>query len=222
MWTIYRHSKGLYYLTVGTALHSESLEPFEVYRALYDNELSPLWARPAAMFHGMAESGGKRFTPVGRVRVAAPEDMTTVLAFGYDAWGAGMSEAEFTASYASNRNHLRGRRYIFELPSGEAVSNLNTIRFARGLTGLASLSVAKAHRRHGIGSLLVRAVMEIVRLEDPTTRFMLYSEVGPTMYERLGFRVLPERLQFHPPSVAMATGGGEVTEREVDFLKEYF
>jgi len=42
---LYRHYKGGQYEVIGTARHSETLEPMTVYRALYG-----LWVRPAAMF----------------------------------------------------------------------------------------------------------------------------------------------------------------------------
>jgi hypothetical protein len=44
----YRHYKGLLYEVIGTARHSESLEPMTLYRALYGE--GGLWVRPAAMF----------------------------------------------------------------------------------------------------------------------------------------------------------------------------
>jgi GNAT superfamily N-acetyltransferase len=212
----------MYYLSLGGGAHSETLEPLEVYRALYDNEISSMWVRPHGMFHGPADDGEKRFQEVGRVRVVHPEDQSTVLAFGHDAWGNGLAVAEFVGSYATNPNHLRGTRYLFELPSGEIVGNLNTIRFRRSLVGIASMSVVPAQRGRGIASLLLRAVMELFRAEDRATRFMLYSEVGPTLYERVGFSVLPAKLQFHPPAVAMVTGEDELSGDEVEFLREYF
>ena len=46
---LYRHFKGLLYEVVGTARHSESLEPMTLYRALYGEQ--GLWVRPAAMFN---------------------------------------------------------------------------------------------------------------------------------------------------------------------------
>ena len=46
---LYRHYKGLLYEVVGTARHSESLEPMTLYRALYGER--GLWVRPAAMFN---------------------------------------------------------------------------------------------------------------------------------------------------------------------------
>jgi GNAT superfamily N-acetyltransferase len=222
MWTIYRHTKGMHYLSLGQATHSETLEPLEVYRALYDNELASMWVRPHGMFHGPADAGGKRFEVVGRVRVVYPEDEATVLGFGHDAWGHGLSVTEFVSTYSTNLNHLRGTRYLFELPSGEIVGNLNTIRFCRSLVGLASMSVAPSVRRRGIASLLLRAVIELFRAEDPATRFILYSEVGLTLYERIGFSALPTELQFHPPAVAMVTGEGGLSDDEAEFLWTYF
>jgi len=222
MWTIYRHTKGMLYLKLATALHSETCEPMEVYRTLYDNDMAPVWARPREMFFEEVGPGRRSFTEVGRIRAMMPEDEERCLAFGYDAWGAGLSEREFVASYSTDKNHLRGVRYLMELPNGDAVANLNTIRFARGLVGLASLSVAPEARGQGFGSAVVRAVMELFRSEDPGIRFMLFSEVNPTMYERLGFRRLPDDAQFHLPSVAMITGDEPLAEREVSFFREYF
>ena len=46
---LYRHYKGLLYEVVGTARHSESLEPMTLYRALYGAR--GLWVRPAGMFN---------------------------------------------------------------------------------------------------------------------------------------------------------------------------
>jgi hypothetical protein len=46
---LYRHYKGLMYEVIGTARHSESLEPMTLYRALYGEK--GLWVRPAAMFN---------------------------------------------------------------------------------------------------------------------------------------------------------------------------
>jgi hypothetical protein len=55
---IYRHFKGQEYRVIGTAKHSETLEEFVVYEALYENELGKLWVRPAAMFVEHIERDG--------------------------------------------------------------------------------------------------------------------------------------------------------------------
>lgn len=54
----YRHYKGMLYDVIGTARHSESLEPMTLYRAMYGDE--GLWVRPAAMFNEEVVFNGTR------------------------------------------------------------------------------------------------------------------------------------------------------------------
>ncbi len=65
---LYRHYKGGLYEVVGTARHSETLEPLVVYRALYGAH--GLWVRPAAMFTETVVIGGAR-----QPRFVALEDL---------------------------------------------------------------------------------------------------------------------------------------------------
>jgi cyclomaltodextrinase / maltogenic alpha-amylase / neopullulanase len=46
----YRHFKGMMYEVLGIVKHSETLEDYVHYRALYDNEVSKEWIRPLKMF----------------------------------------------------------------------------------------------------------------------------------------------------------------------------
>ena len=55
----YRHFKGNEYEVIGTAKHSETLEPMVVYRALYGE--GGLWVRPASMWNETVERDGKSF-----------------------------------------------------------------------------------------------------------------------------------------------------------------
>ncbi len=45
---IYKHFKGDYYLVLDIAYHSETKEPYVLYRALYGD--NTLWVRPIDMF----------------------------------------------------------------------------------------------------------------------------------------------------------------------------
>ena len=48
---IYKHFKtGNLYRVIGVGKHSETLEDMVFYEALYNNEMSKLWARPLKMF----------------------------------------------------------------------------------------------------------------------------------------------------------------------------
>lgn len=57
---VYRHYKGKKYRVIGVAKHSETLEDLVVYEALYENEMSKLWIRPASMFLDEVEKDGKK------------------------------------------------------------------------------------------------------------------------------------------------------------------
>jgi hypothetical protein len=65
----YRHYKGGLYEVLGTARHSETLEPMTLYKALYGE--GGLWVRPTAMFTETVRVNGAeqpRFT-----RIADPD-----------------------------------------------------------------------------------------------------------------------------------------------------
>ena len=55
----YRHFKGNYYEVIGTAFHSETMEPMVVYRALYGE--GGIWVRPAGMWNDTVERDGKTY-----------------------------------------------------------------------------------------------------------------------------------------------------------------
>lgn len=55
----YRHFKGNEYEVIGTAKHSETLEEYVVYKALYGE--GGLWVRPASMWNETIERDGKIF-----------------------------------------------------------------------------------------------------------------------------------------------------------------
>lgn len=58
---VYQHFKrGEHYRVIGVAKHSETLEEFVVYEALYENPRSKLWIRPLAMFVEEVEWNGVR------------------------------------------------------------------------------------------------------------------------------------------------------------------
>ena len=62
----YRHFKGKEYQVLGVAVHSETLEPMVVYRALYGE--GGLWVRPASMWSEQVERdgySGPRFRWIG-------------------------------------------------------------------------------------------------------------------------------------------------------------
>lgn len=218
MWTIYRHAKGMLYIGVGSALHSEDLQPYQLYRCLYANDLSRSWLRPFAMFHARLASGELRFAPVARIRVVAPEDEQAVLRLGFDAWGDGQTEEAFLASYEGDQAHLQGVAYMLELLDGTLVSALNTVRLSRNRVLLARVATAPNHRRQGYATMLLKAVMELVQAQGSEVRFLLLAEVEPEFYERVGFVRLPDEQQHYRPWISMISGAEQMAHLDADLV----
>ena len=59
---LYEHFKGKRYEVIGTARHSETLEPMVIYKALYEGDFpaGSIWVRPLAMFQETVTVGGKK------------------------------------------------------------------------------------------------------------------------------------------------------------------
>jgi hypothetical protein len=55
---LYQHFKGAFYHVLGVSRHSETLETFVVYRALYGDY--ELWIRPIENFQAEIEIDGKK------------------------------------------------------------------------------------------------------------------------------------------------------------------
>ena len=222
MWTVVRHFKGAEYLQLGEARNSEDLSTSILYLSLYKNSLSSLWTRPKDMFLSMMENGSPRFEPVYMIRKAAPDDISELLSFGYDAWGNGKSMPSFLESYNLDQNHLRGQRYLIETLSGEILANLNTLILSKNVIGIASVATKPSMRKKGHAALLIKAVMELLRLENSSYTFMLFSEISPTYYEKLGFTSLPSGNQKFLPSVAMSNGSRDLQSNELALMEHYF
>lgn len=59
---IYQHYKGKFYAVLGKCRHSETLEEFVVYIALWESEkfgLNSIWVRPKKMFEENVTVDGK-------------------------------------------------------------------------------------------------------------------------------------------------------------------
>jgi len=222
MWTIVRHFKGADYLQLGVASHSEDLAKSILYLSLYNNSVSSLWVRPKEMFLSLMENGTPRFKPLYLLRKAAPADIPELLSFGYDAWGDGEPMTEFLESYNTDPNHLRGQRYLIEDMGGNILANLNTLLLSKNVIGIASVATKPSMRKKGYAALLLKAVMELLKLENPSYTFLLFSEISPTYYETLGFKPLPAQYQKFLPSVAMSNGNRSLQSDELALMENYF
>jgi len=165
-WRLYRHFKGNLYLGLGRFLDSENKHAFEAYICLYENDLAQEWIRPFEMFHGKNSDGIQRFSPIGRVRVAYPEDEAQILIQLWSNSQQDTSLANFLDQYKHSTQSLQGTRFLLETQNGELIGSVIAIRVRRGVIRLEELDIQKSFRNEGWDTLLARAVTVINRDES--------------------------------------------------------
>ena len=140
-------------------------------------------------------------------RASEPEEILVILMDGYAAWPKGRTFEQYC--FDNRKEDAYGTRYVL-VDSGEAiVSSLILLRLPAEEPvrryGIGSVVTPAEHRGKGCASILLG---NCLRLAEPETDIvLLYSDIDPAFYERLGFRALPEVLQKKAGSVCMAYCG---------------
>ncbi len=141
-----------------------------------------------------------------RFRPARKEEIGELFAEGYKAWPKGRTFARYCADNA--KDDVLGTRYVLE-EAGEIVSSLILLHLGellgRKLYGIGSVLTPPAHRGKGYATKLLKKSLALVPGEDAIV--LLFSEIAPAFYKRLGFRALPPHLQKEKGSVCMARCG---------------
>jgi hypothetical protein len=113
------------------------------------------------MFHEEVSPGLKRFTEVGRVRIAAPDEVPPE------------SPKDPLMRSSMSTNSIGVSHYLFELPTGEQQAEIRVVRLSRGVVRIEADSKGEAKQ---YSSVLIRAVMEIFKCEDAGMRFVFEGE----------------------------------------------
>lgn len=130
--------------------------------------------------------------------------MNFVYMMGFDVWGEGASELAYLAGCRASPKYARGTWHVLENDEGVVVSSLIVYHLelvvGRPAFGIGSVATLPSARRLGHASRLIAGVVQSMGAD---ALVFLHADVDPALYERLGFEVLPERLQTHADSVAM-------------------
>lgn len=130
------------------------------------------------------------------------EEMTEVYRMGYDAWAEGRDFDAYARVCAASPKYAGGR-WLVLADGAELLSSLIVYDLGGPAAGLGSIATAPEHRGRGHASRLVATAAEAIEAVGKS-RIFLFSDVAPDIYERLGFRALPERLQAKAGSLCMA------------------
>lgn len=136
------------------------------------------------------------------LRLATDAEKSARDAVTHEAWGAGLSRAQFEAREAHLRGHAWARAamktWLWTGAAGEVLASCESFVQASQVGGVrgvswtvASVFVEQSLRRRGHSGAMLAALLERLRAEPNAQAAFLFSEVGVELYARLGFFAVP-------------------------------
>ena len=143
----------------------------------------------------------------------------------YKEWSKNRTFEQYKADNSKEDEY--GIRYVAE-EKGQIVSSMIMLNF-KGLFGckvygFGSVLTPTEYAGNGYATKLLRYCIENVNTED--SLILLYSEINPAFYERLGFKSLPAHLQKDKKAVCMVLCGDRIWQKlkntSIDRIPDYF
>jgi GNAT superfamily N-acetyltransferase len=132
--------------------------------------------------------------------VEVPSEVVTLDVSTHAAWGGGLSVEQYLCRERVMRATAFSRRGLTQWVLRDGATNLASLETfdfdvacagRRGVGhGIASVYVEPAQRGHGHATALCKGVQEAIK-RDGGLLILLMSEVGPKLYERLGYVARP-------------------------------
>lgn len=158
-------------------------------------------------------------------RQANKEEIPFLFQEGYQEWSKNRTFEQYCLD--NSKDDAIGTRYVIE-KNGEIVSSLVLIRLKNingmEVYGLGSILTSKKHRGKGYSIELIKKCINLIHSYN--TIIFLYSDINPSFYEKLGFRILSDKLQKYQSSVCMAYCKDEIwvtlLSTNVEDIPNYF
>jgi len=135
------------------------------------------------------------------------KEINEVYKMGYVEWGKNRSYSFYAKENQSEEKY--GKRYVYTY-NGEVVSSF-VLYYFNELTkktnahfyGIASVVTKRKYRNRGFARKMLNECFSFFKMEESETVFLLFSEIDPLFYEKLGFCALPTHLQTEKDAVLM-------------------
>jgi GNAT superfamily N-acetyltransferase len=134
------------------------------------------------------------------VVIAEGPILRAILRATYEIWCEGLTQQAYEQYYAAQRALAWGRTNLqrFALVEGlEVLASLKRYQLTASLDGqvmrvlgLGAVFTQPAHRRKGAARELIERILEL-GADDGVDLALLFSEIGPDYYARLGFETIP-------------------------------
>lgn len=142
------------------------------------------------------------------VRPMKIEEQRIVYKTLYQEWGKGSSKNQFY-SYCSKQEE-RGTRYVLINSKNKIVSSMLLIPLSNSsmstsskLYGISSVCTHCDYRNFGYAQTLLTTVISNLQHTQHSSSFLLYADISPSYYLRLGFKEMPQHLQRYSSTIFM-------------------
>jgi ribosomal protein S18 acetylase RimI-like enzyme len=147
---------------------------------------------------GMAmpiEDLSPRRSAVDIVPVTDGADLQTFAVVSAEAFGMPLDISRQLASKAALER--ADMSFLLGSVDGEAVAS-GILIHSGDVAGVYTIGVLESHRRRGVGEAMTWAVVREGQAEGCRVATLQSSEMGLSVYERMGFETVVEYCQFHP------------------------
>lgn len=158
------------------------------------------------------------------IRRAKQTEISLLFEQGYKEWSKNRSFEHYCND--NSKEDRFGTRYVIEINS-EIVSSTIVLELqrinGRKAYGIGSVLTPQNHRGNGYAAKLISQCINLV-YEDNSIIF-LYSDISPTFYEKLNFKLLPLQLQrYNTPCMAYCNDEvwNELLYSKIDLIPHYF
>jgi len=158
-------------------------------------------------------------------REATIEERPFLFQEGYKEWPKNRTFEQYC--FDNSKDDINGIRYILD-EGGQIVCSAVILQLEsideRTVYGFGSILTSQCFRGKGYGVELVKKCIALNCNEN--TIIILYSDINPSYYKKLGFRILPQELQKYPKSICMAycedNAWHELINVNKDIIPDYF
>lgn len=161
-----------------------------------------------------------------KAREMSASEREIVYIMGYKEWGKGTSKEDYWDICLYEETGLSGIRFVLKSQTGEIASSLIVFPHKRmnqwNAYVIESLVTPREQRGKGYGKELVRRVIKLLEKNGSEPIVFLYSDISPTYYESLSFRMLPKKFQKHNSTYLMVFANNPQLEVLKTFPKSFF
>lgn len=142
-----------------------------------------------------------------KLRLARTSEMDAIFLMAYDTWHENQSMDAYLRTTHASTEFKEGEWYVLEEPAThQLLSSLILYDFNttyEKIYGIGSVATPPSLRNKGYASELIKQTITLVMKEKKGTYIILYSDIDPIFYEKLGFIKAPQDMQNNSNKICM-------------------